>query len=190
MRTNQPTNKPSTLIQCASRRMRKGTPALTFVILHWIVYLNWKVIQDIQDDIFLKSLEKWKIHDQLDNTNGLGERLFHQTNFNTALAIIAGDHHGLVDVTEVFDVTEIIIARKSPLAQESQGVRRHRDGDRHGATGVDRDDDRGLVRNIARKSPLTQESREKNITKMAIEVANLASRFEDANGWDFPLRRL
>jgi hypothetical protein len=95
----------------------------------------------IQDDILLKSLEKWKDHDQLDNTNFVGERLFRQTNFSTALAIIAGDQRGLVGSTE------IVNARKFPLAQETRGGRRHRGGDI--------DDDRG----IARKYLLAQESR-------------------------------
>lgn len=95
----------------------------------------------MQDDILLKSLDKWKQHDQLDITNFVSERLFHQTNFDTALAIIAGDHRGLVGVTE------IVIARKYLLAQESRRRRRYR--------GRDQDGDRG----IARKYLLAQESR-------------------------------
>jgi hypothetical protein len=59
------------------------------------------------------------------------------------LAIIAGDHRGLVDVSE------IVITRNFFLAEEPRGGRRHRGGDRDG--------DRGGDRNIDRKFPLAQE---------------------------------
>jgi hypothetical protein len=98
--------------------------------LHWIVHYLY-FLKVIQDDIFLKSLEKWKEHDQLDDVaNFVGERLFHQMSFDTALAI-AGDH-------QVVSFKESVLVRKFPPSQESRGGRLHRSGDRSGDRGRSR----------------------------------------------------